>query len=153
MLREMKHPLSPEEFREIYSRVTRLCVDLVIRAPEGLVLAERSLPTWSGQWHFPGGTVLYRESIADAATRVAREEAGIDVRTNSLLGYIEYPSEEKERGFGWTITLTLLCDTDATTFTPNDEARAVSAFRELPEKMVMEQRLFLDAHPEWQRAS
>lgn len=153
MLHEMEHPFSPEEFKAIYSRATRLCVDLIIRAPRGIVLAERSLSTWNGQWHFPGGTILYRETVMDAAARVAREEAGIDVRINTLLGYIEYPSEERERGFGWTITLALLCDTDATIFTPNDEAREVRAFHELPENMVAEQRAFLHAHPAWQHGS
>lgn len=37
--------------------------------------------------------------------RIALEELGASVNVGKLLGYIEYTSEEKERGFGYTITM------------------------------------------------
>ena len=104
-----KKPFSPKEFKEIYSRATRLCVDLVIKTPKGLALSLRSLSSWKGYWHLPGGTVFYKEKIIDTVRRVALEELGISVNVDRLLGYVEYMSEEKERGFGYTVAMVFLC--------------------------------------------
>ena len=73
----MKRPFTSEEFKTIYSKVPRLCVDLVIKTRKGIILTLRSLPTWYGMWHLPGGTILYKESLQDAIKRVAEEELGI----------------------------------------------------------------------------
>jgi ADP-ribose pyrophosphatase YjhB (NUDIX family) len=67
-------PLPPEKFEEIYSQVPRLCVDLVIRKDNGIVLSLRTLPTWTNQWHTPGSMVLYRERIEDAIARTGVKE-------------------------------------------------------------------------------
>ena len=92
-------PFSHEEFKNIYSRVPRLCVELVVKTPEGVILSLRKLPSYRGKWHIPGGTVFYKEKVTDAVKRVAAEELGIEVSIRELLGYIDYDSEEKERGF------------------------------------------------------
>jgi len=84
-----KRPFSTEEFKKIYSKTPRLCVDLIINTPKGIVLSLRSIEPYKGEWHFPGGTVFYKEKIVDAIDRVALEEVGITVRVEKLLGYIE----------------------------------------------------------------
>ena len=138
-------PFSPEEFKAIFSKVPRLCVELVIKTPEGIILALRSLPTWSGQWHLPGGTVFYKEKIAHAIERIAKDELGISVNIQRLLGYIEYPSEEKERGFGSTVGMIFLCSHNKVTdIKPNnDEASEIKIFKELPPNIVEEHHKFL----------
>lgn len=140
-----KKPFSPKEFKEIYSKVPRLCVDLIIKIPgKGIVLSLRSINPYKGKWHFPGGTVLYREKIVDAVKRVAREEAGISVKINKLLGYIEYPSEIKNgRDFGYTISMVFLCSSTETNLRPNAEASDIRIFKELPPGLIDEQREFL----------
>ena len=59
-------PFSSEEFRSIYSKVPRLCVEVIIKTSGGIVLSLRKLPSWHGKWHIPGGTVYYKEKVADA---------------------------------------------------------------------------------------
>ena len=141
------HPFTAEEFKAIYSRVPRLCVDLIVRTPQGVVLTERSLPTWTGMWHLPGGTVLYKETISDAVARVAMQEIGVQVTILKTLGYMEFPSEEKERGFGQSVSIALLCEIrSGTLFSKTDEASHIKAFTELPENTISEHKVFLAAH-------
>lgn len=143
-------PFSEKEFKDIYSKVPRVTVDLVLRSPQGLVLTLRSHYAWHGQWHFPGGTIFYGESVEQTVRRVAREEVGVDVVIRELLGYLEYPSEHKERGFGQAVSLVFLCDTPSRDLAhQSHDASAVRAFRELPEQLIREQKEFLAAHPKW----
>ena len=143
----MDHPFTPEEFKSIYSRVPRLCVDLIVRTPQGVILALRSLPTWNNLWHTPGGTVRYKEKIVGAAARVAKSELGVEVTILKTLGYMEFPSEEKERGFGWSVSIALLCELKSgTLLEKTDEASAIRAFAELPENTLFEHKIFLTEH-------
>ncbi len=143
-----KRPFSLEEFKGIYSKATRLCVELVIKTPEGIVLTLRNLPSYHGQWHLPGGTVLYGESVADAIKRVAKEELDISVTIDRLLGYIEY-NETKERGYGWTVSMDFLCFSDGKDMKHNEDASEVRAFNKLPDNIIEEQRIFLE--PMWNK--
>ena len=136
-------PFTYEEFREIYSKVPRLCVDLIIKTPEGVVLSLRKLPSWFGYWHFPGGTVFYKEKITDAVKRVAAEELGIKVKIGELLGYIEYPSEEKNVGFGSSVSLAFLCFSDVVPMRPNEDSSEIKIFNYLPDKMIIDHHDFL----------
>lgn len=139
-----KRPFSPKEFKAIFSKVPRLCVVLVIKTPKGIVLSLRSLPTWNGKWHLPGGTVFYEEKIADAIKRVARDELGISVNIQKLLGYTECPKEKKKESFGWSVGMVFLCSTKITNIKPNnDEASEIKIFKELPPGMIREEHKFL----------
>ena len=140
-----RKPFSSEEFKEIYSKVPRLCVDLVVKTPEGLVLSLRNLPSWRGKWHLPGGTVLCGERIVDTIKRVAQEELGISVEIQKMLGYIEFPSEKKERGFGHTVSMAFLCFADKTGFKPNEESSKIEVFKDLPPNLIEEQHKFLES--------
>lgn len=145
-----KRPFSSEEFKEIYSKATRLCVELVIRTPGGIILSLRNLPSYYGKWHIPGGTVFYGERVIDAIKRIAREELDISVKVDRLLGYIEY-NEEKERGYGWTVSVPFLCFSDGKNMKTNEDASEAKIFNKLPDNLIEEQRLFLG--PIWNEIS
>ncbi len=86
-------PLDPSEYEFIYSRVPRLTVEIVLRDSSGAVfLTKRAIPPCAGQWHLPGGTVRYAESLLEAVRRTAARELGVEVRQARNNGYIEYPS-------------------------------------------------------------
>jgi ADP-ribose pyrophosphatase YjhB (NUDIX family) len=145
--RAVKHPFAFEQFREIYSKVPRVSVDLVIQTPNGIVLTLRKLPSWNGLWHLPGVTVLYKEPVERAVRRCAREEAGAAVTVEKLLGYLEYPSEEQQRGFGSTVSLVFLCKATNTVLRANREAAKIKAFSELsklPVNIIDEHRPILE---------
>mgnify|MGYP001570768131 CR=1 FL=1 len=143
----MDRPFSEEEFKAIFSRVPRLCVDLIIRSPRGIIMTRRSLSSWGGMWHVPGGTVFYRERVEDAAKRVAKRELGIEIDVVQTLGYMEFPSEEKERGYGYSVSIALLCTfVGGALLTESTEASEIREFLELPDGVITEQREFLAAH-------
>ncbi len=139
-----KKPFSYEEFKEIYSKVPRLCVDLIIRTPKGIVLTFRDLPDYKDLWHFPGGTVFYGEEIADAVSRVAKNELNIEVGIIQYLGYMENPNEEKEKGFGHTVSLVILCDAKSENFKLDEQASKVDFFKEVPKNMILPQKDFFE---------
>lgn len=138
-------PFTPEEFKEIYSRIPRLCIDLIIKSPEGIVLSLRSLSSWNGHWHFPGGTVLLGEKLEETVQRIAKNEIGVLVKVERFLGPIEYgPAEEiQERRFGHTISLAYLCSTEITDFKPNADASEICTFKAIPKNTIKEQSAFL----------
>ncbi len=141
-----KRPFSIEEFKQIYSKVPRLCVVFFIRNENGILLTLRKKHGWLGKWAIPGGTVLYKEPISDAIQRVAKEELGVQVTVGQQLGYIEYFSEEKERGFGYTIALMFLVTPLSGAFQMDEDAEEINFFTNLPENMVEEEREFITEH-------
>ncbi|MDD2647017.1 MAG: NUDIX domain-containing protein [Patescibacteria group bacterium] len=142
----MGKPFSLKEFKQIYSKVPRLTIELVVKTKKGIVLTLRDLPHWYNQWHIPGGTVLYNETIRRAATRISKEEIGVSVKIIKSIGFIEYPSERKERGYGRTIGLALLCKPESEKFKLNKEATKIAIFNKLPNNIISEQRKFLNFH-------
>ncbi len=107
----------------------------------------RKLSSWNNKWHFPGSTILYGESITQAIQRTAQEEIGISVKIEKLIGTLEYlKTEQKERGFGWTISLVFLCSSPQNAMKPNKEASEIKIFNIIPENMIKEQGDFLKTH-------
>jgi hypothetical protein len=62
------------------------------------------------------------------------------------LGYVEYPSEKEERGYGQAIALAMLCDVGSGKLTVNEEASKVELFTVLPENIIRDQAIFLERH-------
>ncbi len=138
-----KLPFTYGKFRSIYSQVPRLCVDLVITSSDGLLLAKRGLESWKGQWYLPGGTVYYKETLNQAAKRVAKDELCIDIDIDKNLGYIEYISEEKARGFGWSVGIVFQCHIVSGILSDSEQVKEPQFFKQLPEQMIEEQKEFL----------
>lgn len=136
-------PFSYEEFRAIYSQVPRLVVEIVVKAETGIVMTLRKDASWNNLWHIPGGTVFYKERIEDAVKRIAQEELSIEVTQRELLGYLEYPSEEKQRGFGWSVGLVFLCTPNSPLPEFNEEGEEIQIFNAIPENIVEEHKKLL----------
>jgi ADP-ribose pyrophosphatase YjhB (NUDIX family) len=137
-------PLTAEEFERIYSKVPRLTVEVILKVDNGVVLTLRTEKSWQGQYHIPGGTVLYQEPLTGAVQRIAQEELGISVKIQQLVGYIEYPSEVLERGFGWSVGIAFLCEPAEEVDLKDWEARNIRVFEALPENLIAEQRPILE---------
>lgn len=70
----------------------KLAVGTIIRMPDGrIVLTRRAIEPGYGLWVFPGGYVDRGEEIRTAARREAREEAGIEIHIDALVGIYSYP--------------------------------------------------------------
>lgn len=138
-------PFSREEFKEIFSKVPRFCVEVLIRSPKGLLLAKRGEGNgWEGMWHFTGGMVQYREGIENAIHRIAMGETGTKVKIVKNLGLLEFLDEEKERGFGYSISNSFLCDLVEGEPRPDEDSSALEFFTEIPDNLIPEHRQLLE---------
>jgi ADP-ribose pyrophosphatase YjhB (NUDIX family) len=135
--------LPKAEFDSIFSRVPRLCVEVVIVTPErGVLLSRRDIPPNVGAWHIPGGTVLFAEPLVQAVKRVARDELGLEVTVGELLGYIEYPSHYNN---GLDSPVGLAFQTEVVPAFPDSQQlpQGCAWFSRLPAGLYEEQRDFL----------
>lgn len=73
------NPLSQEEFWNIYKKVPRLTVEIIIKDKRGILLTLRNIEPCKNLWHLPGGTVRFGEKLIDAVKRIANRELGIEV--------------------------------------------------------------------------
>lgn len=136
-----EYPMTLEEFHDIYSKVPRLTVEVVIRSEKGVLLSLRNIEPCKGLWHLPGGTVFFGEKLTDAVKRVAKRELGVTVTGTKLLGYIEYPSHYKQ-GTDCPVGIAFLTDYEGDV-EPNEEASELGWFRELPKNMHPDQDQFI----------
>ena len=135
--------LPKAEFDSIFSRVPRLCVEVVIMAPErGVLLTRRDIPPNVGAWHIPGGTVLFGEPLVQTVRRVARDELGLEVVVGELLGYIEYPSHYNN-GLDSPVGLAFATEVVPRLPEAKELPDGCEWFSSLPEGLYEEQRDFL----------
>lgn len=73
-------------YKKILSVMPVLTVDVVIVDHGKFLLLKRAIPPAKGQWWTPGGRVLKREKLEEAACRKAKEETGLSVKIVRLLG-------------------------------------------------------------------
>lgn len=121
----------------------RLCVEVVIKDPKGIVLSKREIPPALGKWHIPGGTVFFGESLEEAAVRVAERELGLKIQVRKVLGVIEYPLFEDGTH---SVGVALLCAADSGKLRGSSEAKEVGFFNFIPENTIAEQAVFLKRH-------
>ncbi|GAI66384.1 unnamed protein product, partial [marine sediment metagenome] len=69
-----------KEFMEIYRKVPRAAVDVIVVSKKGFLLTKRAIPPFKGMWHIPGGTILFMESVKHAINRITKEELGIKLK-------------------------------------------------------------------------
>jgi colanic acid biosynthesis protein WcaH len=138
--------LSQEAFEEIYSKVPRLTVDLLINGVEGFLLTKRNIEPWKDHWHLPGGSVLSEESIEEALRRVAKEELGLEISSTNLIGYIECTSGKEVPGYRHPVSLVFAVKVSSENVVLNDQASDARFFKEIPEKIIPEQSEFLEEH-------
>ena len=140
------NPLSKEEFDDIYSKVPRLTVEIVLRDKEGhILLSKRAIEPCKGQWHLPGGTVRFGEPLLAAVRRIAKRELAITVQAARNTGVIEYPSHYEE-GLDDPVGLVFEVQSYSGIVDINNEASAVEWFSKLPPAMHADQDKFLLDH-------
>jgi len=143
MAKHRRDALPQGEFDEIFAKVPRLTVEVIVLSPRGVLLAQRDSGPCKGLWSIPGGTVRYGESLTDATRRVALDEIGTSVDVGQLLGYLEYPSHLAQ-GIDWPIGIAFKCHlSSGSSQTGLAESASWQWFQELPLQMHEEQRSFL----------
>lgn len=132
----MIHYLTDEEFYGIYGKVPRLNIDLVIKSPEGILLALRTIEPHQGCWHLPGGTVYKGELLADAAARIAKKETGLDISIKKDMGYMEFPAEIRNGIAIHTVSVVFEVEPAKGELRHDEHAKELRYFKELPEMVI-----------------
>lgn len=97
-----------------------LTVDAVIKKNNSIILIKRKNEPFKDMWAIPGGFVEYNETVEHAVVREAKEETGLDVEIEKLIGVYSEPDRDPR---GHTVSVVFLCtvvggdlraDTDAT---------------------------------------
>jgi ADP-ribose pyrophosphatase YjhB (NUDIX family) len=139
-------PFTKQEFDAIYSKVPRLTVEvLLIDKTKGTYMTLRDIEPCKGQWHLPGGTVFFGESLENAVNRIAKREIGIEVLASSLVGYIEYPSHYQKQ-IDHPVGLVFKVDKFSGQLITNNEASKGKWFLKLPNPTHADQDVFLVKH-------
>lgn len=131
------------EFKSIYSRVPRLCVEVIIKTKEGIVLTKRTIEPEKGKWHTPGGTVLKGEKLADTVIRVAREETGLVVKPHRLLGVLEFSFPGY---FSQPIALAYEVVKISGKLKNDSHSDSIRFFKKIPKNTIHEHKLLLKKH-------
>jgi 8-oxo-dGTP diphosphatase len=121
----------------------RVAVDTIITQDDRVALIKRKYEPFEGMWCIPGGHVEQGEQVQDAAKREAREELGIAVEIDDLLGIYDDPGRDPR---GPVISLTYICSTDDTEPDPATDAAAAQWFPldDLPANLGFDHAEILD---------
>lgn len=132
-----------KEFKRIYSKVPRLCVDLVVKTKNGVVLSKRSIEPSKGMWHFPGGTVLWEEKLEDAISRVAEEEMGLEVKVEKIIETIEYLDKSPHKH---TVSIAFLIKPISGSLRGSSQGEKIKYHKTIPKNIIKEQKEFIEKH-------
>jgi len=125
-------------------KVPRLTVDAVIlsRERKSIVLIKRGISPFEGMWALPGGFVQYKETVENATIREAKEETGLDIEIERLVGVYSDPERDPR---GHTVAVTFLCRRVGGELNAGDDAAEAKEFKleELPE-MAFDHRKMVD---------
>jgi len=76
-----------------------ICVDLIVKNNNTVLLGKRNTYPFLGLWHIPGGLIYYNETIKDAINRISKREIGIEVKVVKQIPIHEYINEDPRGHF------------------------------------------------------
>lgn len=129
MNREIKTPL--------------LAADAVILFQEGIVLIRRNNPPFQGCYALPGGFVERGETVEKAAIREAKEETGLDIDLQGMVGVYSDPARDPR---GHVVSVAFLARGKGRLQSGSDARSAeVFSWKELPRLAFDHDRIIRDA--------
>jgi 8-oxo-dGTP diphosphatase len=103
-----------------------LTVDPIIVTKDGkVILVRRVFDPYKDHWAFPGGIVEYGETVENAARREAKEETGLDVQIEKLIGVYSDPRRDPRGHF---VSVCFLCKPVGGELRTSEETKEVKAF-------------------------
>lgn len=79
-----------------YPSYAMVGVGVLLRQDNRVLLAQRRYEPDIGLWTLPGGLVELGEGIREAAKREAKEETGLDIEIERLLGVVDKIIQDEE---------------------------------------------------------
>jgi 8-oxo-dGTP diphosphatase len=106
-----------------------LTIDVVIRTRGGVVLVKRAREPYKGKWAIPGGFVCYGERVEAAALREAKEETGLKVKLQKLIGVYSDPKRDPR---GHVVSACFLAKATGGRLKAASDAAEVKIFQRIP---------------------
>ncbi len=106
-----------------------VATDIVIKTGRGVVLVKRKNDPFRGKWAIPGGFVEYGEFVEQAAIREAREETGLDVELEKIVGVYSDPGRDPR---GHVISVCFSAKQVGGSLRAGSDAADVEAFENIP---------------------
>jgi 8-oxo-dGTP diphosphatase len=129
-------PSHDQSQHSTFPRSPWLAVDAVIYLTDGrLVLVQRKSPPFKGWWALPGGGVEVGETVEEACIREVREETGLQVQLQQLVGVFSAPDRDPRGHVVSIVYLAIPCNGD---LSAGSDAARVDAFLELPSKLAFD---------------
>jgi ADP-ribose pyrophosphatase YjhB (NUDIX family) len=125
---------SNKKYNSIFGQIPRLCVDVVIKSKQGVVLSWREIEPAKNTWHIPGGRVYFRESLDNAVKRIVKEETGLKVKPGKVVGVIEYIKEIQNGHKRHTVSIVYEAVPIGGDLRGSRQAEKVKFFKTLPQK-------------------
>jgi 8-oxo-dGTP diphosphatase len=120
-----------------------LAVDAVIYDSEnGVVFVRRRHSPFQGYWALPGGIVEHGETVESALIREVKEETGLDVELQELVGVFSDPSRDPR---GHVVSIVFHAVLLGGTLQANSDALDVKWFSTPPKQLAFDHQIILDA--------
>jgi len=125
--------LTKHQFKSIYTKVPRICVEVIIIRNKKILLSKRSINPFKSFWHFPGSGVLYKEKISETVKRTAKKELGIKIVSQKFLGYMETLHD----GYRHSVSLVFKCKISGNKNPkPLEQSSEIGFFSKIPKRTV-----------------
>jgi mutator protein MutT len=100
-----------------------IAVGAIVIDKGAILLVKRDREPARGEWSLPGGRVEVGETLREALVREVREETGIDIDVDGLIGVAErvVRDDEGDIAFHYVI-LDYVCQARTNTLKPGDDA-------------------------------
>ncbi len=123
----------------------RVAADLIIEQNDEIVLIKRKYEPFKDHWCLPGGHVEHGEQVRNAARREAKEETGLDVELDALLGIYDTP-ERDPRGPVISIVYTATPEDSNQSLDPATDAKDAQwvTLDDLPEELGFDHKQILE---------
>jgi len=131
-----------EVYQNIIAVLPILCVDIVVRNPQGeYLVVKRTNEPKKGTWWVIGGRVFKGETLEEAAARKAKEELNVELTGLCPIGYFEAPFQKKPFGLdGRYHAVSIVFSTvieDTQVITLDSQSSEWKFSRELPERFII----------------
>ncbi|RLI93992.1 MAG: hypothetical protein DRO90_02530 [Candidatus Altiarchaeales archaeon] len=122
----------------------RLTVDAVILKNNSIILVKRKNPPFEDMWALPGGFVEYGETVENAILREVKEETGLDVKIDRIVGVYSDPDRDPR---GHTVSICFLCHPIGGKLIANTDTKDAKKFNlsELPRLAFDHEKIISDA--------
>lgn len=125
--------LTKAEYKSIFKRVPRICVDLIVTGKAGILLTKRLIAPYKNSWHLPGGRVYFRESLTKAVKRIAKKELSLNqVVISPLVGYMEFVREVQDKNPMHSISLVFEIKSKSDNYKGSWQGKDIRFFKHLP---------------------